>query len=49
MLLGRVSGHPFDALLDHADGPRGRRVFVVHLLSAAGRSDVEPFLLSAEE
>ncbi len=24
MLLGRVSGQPFDALLDHADGPRGR-------------------------
>ena len=25
------------------------RMFVVHLLCAAGRSDVEPFLLSAEE
>ena len=48
MLLGRVSGQPFDALLDHAAGPWAR-VFVVHILGAAGRFDVEPFLLSAEE
>ena len=27
----------------------GVRVFMVHLLRAAGRFDVEPFLLSAEE
>ena len=48
MLLGPVSGQPFDALLDHADGPRVR-VFVVHILRAAGRSDVEQFLVLAEE
>ena len=49
MLLGRVSGQPFDALLDHADGPR--RVVCSWSTSAApaGRFDVEPFPVSAEE
>jgi len=49
MLLGRVSGQPFDAVLDHADGPRGRSRVRGPPPPRRQCSDVEPFLVLAEE
>ena len=50
MLLGRVSADSLSMPSSTMPVARGGvRVFMVHLLRAAGRFDVEPFLLSAEE
>jgi hypothetical protein len=49
MLLGRVSGQSFDALLDHADGPRRRSCVRGPPHPRRRCSDVEPFLVLAEE